>query len=303
MRAPETITFGGFDETQLHDVLDRACAQVGLDSAGAIRLRGHTNAVVRLITAPVVVKIARRGSDETAVARTVAFVRWLMAQNFPTVPLHPVAEQPVVVDGHAVTFWSYLPQPDHPVSASQLAEPLHELHNLANPPVRLKRLSVVEAIRGSLAATACLPQQTLRFLTERAERLADELAQITFMLPEGIVQGDPQHRNALHTEGGRTVLCDWDTVAYGQPEWDLVTIEIHCRRFGHGLAHYGEFAATYGVDVSRWPGYRVLRDLRELRMITTNARKAAHSPGTLAEVERRIAGLRCEDPELTWTIL
>ncbi|MFF4534314.1 phosphotransferase family protein [Streptomyces sp. NPDC001407] len=303
MTAPTTITFGGFDETEMRDVLEHACARVGLDCAGAVRLRGHTNAVVRLITEPVVVKIARRGSDKVAVARTATFVRWLMTQNFPTVPLHAVAEQPVVVDGHAVTFWSYLPQPEHSVAASQLAGPLAELHRIADPPVQLERLEVVEAIRRSLAATTCLPQQTLRFLTERVERLADELAQVVYTLPEGVVQGDPQHRNALHTEDGRAVLCDWDTIAYGQPEWDLVTVEIHCRRFGHGLEHYQQFATAYGVDVAQWPGYRVLRDLRELRMITTNARKATHALGTLAEVERRIAGLRCEDPELPWAIL
>jgi hypothetical protein len=99
------------------------------------------------------------------------------------------------------------------------------------------------------------------------------------------------------------VLCDWDTVAYGQPEWDLATVEIHCRRFGHGPAHYRQFATAYGVDISQWPGYHVLRDLRELRMITTNARKAADAPGTLAEVERRISGLRCENSELAWSIL
>ncbi|MEV5506639.1 phosphotransferase family protein [Streptomyces orinoci] len=303
MTAPTTITFGGFDDTEMHHVLERACTRVGLDCTGAIRLRGHTNAVVRLITEPVVVKIARRGSDETGVVRTVAFVQWLMKQNFPTAPLHPVAQQPVVVDGHAVTFWTYLPQPEHPVSAVQLAAPLRELHRLTDPPVRLRRLNVVEAIRSSLAATTSLPPQTLLFLADRAERLADELSQVAFMLPEGVVQGDPQHRNALHTKDGGAVLCDWDTVAYGQPEWDLATVEIHCRRFGHGPAHYRQFANAYGIDVTQWPGYRVLRDLRELRMITTNARKAAHAPGTLTEVERRISGLRCEDPQLAWNIL
>ncbi|MFF4410164.1 phosphotransferase [Streptomyces sp. NPDC001404] len=303
MTAPTTITFGGFDEAEMLHVLERACTQAGLDSTGAIRLRGHTNAVVRLITESVVVKIARRGSDEAAVAKTTAFVQWLMGQDFPTVPLHPVPEQPVVVDGQAVTFWRYLPQPEHPVSAAQLAGPLRALHCLTNPPVTLNPLNVVDAIRNSLTKTTSLSQHTLRFLAERVERLADELSQVRFILPASVVQGDPQHRNALHTEDGQAVLCDWDTVAYDQPEWDLVTVEIHCRRFGHGLAHYDQFATVYGVDISQWPGYRVLRDLRELRMITTNARKVAHAPGTLAEVERRIAGLRDEDAELSWSIL
>ncbi|MFD5115181.1 hypothetical protein ACFWNG_23155 [Streptomyces sp. NPDC058391] len=57
---------------------------------------------------------------------------------------------------------------------------------------------------------------------------------------EGVIQGDPQHRNALH-DGDTAVLCDWDTAAVGRPEWDLVTIEVHCRRFGYGQPHYQAF--------------------------------------------------------------
>ncbi|WFB07906.1 aminoglycoside phosphotransferase family protein [Streptomyces sp. LX-29] len=292
---------GGFDEAEMHHVLDRACAQAGLDSGGATLLRGHTNAVVRLASAPVVVKIARRGAAQEGVRRTVAFVRWLMERGFPTVSLHSV-QQPIVVDGHPVTFWTYLPQPEHPVSAAQLAAPLHALHHLPLPPVPLRTLDNGAAIRTSLGATTSLSKETLRFLTQRAERLVDELGKVGFKLPHAVVQGDPQHRNALH-DGDRVVLCDWDTAAQGQPEWDLVTVEIHCRRFGHGRAHYQQFADAYGFDVTQWSGYQVLRDLRELRMITTNARKATHTLGTLAEVERRIAGLRSEDAELRWHIL
>ncbi|MFE7114016.1 hypothetical protein ACFU99_01125 [Streptomyces sp. NPDC057654] len=55
--------------------------------------------------------------------------------------------------------------------------------------------------------------------------------------------------------------------------------------------------------MSDWPGFRTLRDIRELRMITTNAKKALHNPGSLEEVERRIDGLRREDVALQWRIL
>ncbi|MCQ8773075.1 hypothetical protein [Streptomyces telluris] len=121
-------------------------------------------------------------------------------------------------------------------------------------------------------------------------------------LPEGVLQGDPQHRNALH-DGDGAVLCDWDTLSLGQPEWALVTIEVHCRRFGHGTTHYNDFATAYGYDVTSLPGYETLRDLRELRMVTTNARKTHRTPGSLAKIERRIEGLRHSDTDLPWNIL
>ncbi|MER5479248.1 hypothetical protein ABT026_20105 [Streptomyces sp. NPDC002734] len=82
----------------------------------------------------VVAKIARKGSRVEDVTRKVEFVRRLVATGFPTVPLHPV-DQPVLVDGHAVTFWTYLPQSEKSVEAEQLAQPLCELHNLPLPPL------------------------------------------------------------------------------------------------------------------------------------------------------------------------
>jgi hypothetical protein len=301
MTAPAPI-HGGFAEPEMRHVLEHACTAAGLDSTDAVLLRGHTNAVVRLTRDPVVVKIARRGSRLAEVNSTVQFVRWLMSCGFPTVSLHPVPHQPVIVDGHAVTFWTYLPQPDYPVSAWQIAEPLHALHTLPVPPFPVRPLDNVTAVRASLAATDWLPHPAHRFLADRLDRLEAALAAVRYQLPEAILQGDPQHRNALH-HGERAVLCDWDTVAWGHPEWDLVTIEIHCRRFGHGTVHYRAFADAYGYDVTAWDGYPVLRDLRELRMITTNARKALQAPETLHEVTGRIDGLAQEDTTLEWHIL
>lgn len=292
---------GGFDESEMQRVLKQACAAVSLNSSDARLLRGHTNAVILLRRDPVVVKIARRGSRLDDVTRTVAFVRWLMAVEFPTVPLLPV-DQPVVVDHHAVTFWIYLPQPDHPVTAVQLASPLRALHALTPPEVSLPAHDNIRAIRRSVSGITTLPNSTVDFLIDCTDRLESDLKSISFARQSGTIQGDPQHRNALHTPDG-VVLCDWDTVTIGQPEWDLVTVEIHCRRFGYGRRHYEQFADAYGFDVRQWSGYRTLAQIRELRMITTNARKAHHSPGSLEEVKRRIEGVRRDDAELQWRIL
>ncbi|QKV90412.1 aminoglycoside phosphotransferase family protein [Streptomyces sp. NA02950] len=293
---------GGFDESEMHQVLKRGCATIGLDCSDARLLRGHTNAVILLEKEHVVAKIARRGSRVDDVARTVKFVRWLMDTGFPTVPLL-LPDQPVVIDRHAITFWSYLPQPDHPVAAAQLAKPLSALHAITTPPVALPNHDNLTTIRRSLAASTCLPDEGLSFLVEYADQLEADLGAVQFELPEGVIQGDPQHRNALHTVEGEAVLCDWDTVAVGQPEWDLVTLEVHCRRFGHGQGHYAAFAEAYGWDVTRWSGYCTLAAIRELQMVTTNARKVNHAPSSLQEVERRVNGLRRQDRFEQWKLL
>ncbi|MFK0047881.1 phosphotransferase [Streptomyces sp. NPDC090741] len=293
---------GGFDESEMHQVLKRGCAAVDLDSSNGRLLRGHTNAVIHLEREGIVVKIARKGTRIDDVARTVRFVRWLMNAGFPTVPLHSV-DQPVVIDQHALTFWQYLPQPPHPVAAAQLAKPLHALHTLTAVPEALPIHDNLAAIRRSLKSITCLSDEALSFLNEYSEQLESALSTVEFDLPQGVIQGDPQHRNALHTGDGEAVLCDWDTVALGQPEWDLVTVEVHCRRFGHGARHYAAFAEAYGWDVTRWSGYQTLAAIRELRMITTNARKVHHAPASLHEVKRRVEGLRRDEPGLQWSIL
>jgi hypothetical protein len=85
-------------------------------------------------------------------------------------------------------------------------------------------------------------------------------------------------------------------------EWDLVTVEIHCRRFEHPEATYREFCRIYGRDVREWSGYETMRDIRELRMIATNARKSASRSRPADEVHRRI-GLLQHSEDGPWSIL
>ena len=137
----------------------------------------------------------------------------------------------------------------------------------------------------------------------RCEELAEAITELDYQLAPTLIHGDAQHRNMLwDEENHRPVLCDWESMAIGQPEWDLVTVEIHCRRFGHPTHEYDDFCERYGFDIRRWSGYPLLCNLRELRMITTNARKSAAGSPQAAEVHRRIAGLG-EEPSKQWVIL
>ncbi|MEW1629776.1 aminoglycoside phosphotransferase family protein [Streptomyces sp. NPDC089173] len=292
---------GGYDGPEVQAILARACAAAGLNGSNPHLLRGHTNAVILLENEGVVVKIARRGTPAAHVSRTVQAVRHLSGLGFPTVSLHAV-EQPILVDQHAVTIWTYLPQPGPPISAEELARPLRALHSLDIPQMELPAHDNIRAIRRSLSAISALRAEETSFLADRVNELEAELSTIHFALPPALIQGDPQHRNALRTPDD-VVLCDWDTLAVGQPEWDLITVEVHCRRFGYGMPHYQAFADTYGHDITLEPGYKTLAAIRELRMVTTNARKIRHAPETVTEVRRRVQGLRDNDTDLRWHIL
>ncbi|GAA4994299.1 aminoglycoside phosphotransferase family protein [Yinghuangia aomiensis] len=299
MSMPQALA-GGFAQDQIHELLTEACNRVGLSSSGATLLRGHSNAVFLLAPEPVVVKILRHGSDIEAAVATTRLAQWLQDQEFPTVSLYPGVDQPQLVDGHAVTYWTYIPQPSFPVAAAELGRPLRLLHELRLPSIPLPRLDAFAAIRRSIDATTALTDRELGILNDRFDEL-DRCYPDMPELRDVVLHGDPQHRNALILPTG-TVLCDWDSAVVGPPEWDLVTIDVHCRRFGYPPDHYDDFAAAYGRDVRDWKGYRLFRGLRELRMISTNARKAQPGP-TLDEVRRRIRGLQNGDDHQSWNIL
>jgi hypothetical protein len=89
------------------------------------------------------------------------------------------------------------------------------------------------------------------------------------------------------------VLIDLDGFAVGPREWDLVLTAMYFERFGwHTEEEYREFVAGYGFDVMSWPGYTLLRDVRELIMVTWLAQNSWHLPEIAAEVSKRLADLR-----------
>ncbi|GAA4009991.1 aminoglycoside phosphotransferase family protein [Allokutzneria multivorans] len=281
-------------------VLDALGARTGLDTTGARLLRHQTNAVYQL-REPVIVKITRPGTRH--VAEIVTLVRWLDTRGVPTVSLLEI-DQPLEIAGCAITLWHYLPQAGTPtISAPDITGPLKTLHEVGTPPVTLPALDAVAAIRTAIASSSFLTTDERTRLRTRCTELAYATANLTYTLAPGLIHGDPQHRNTLrHPDNHTPVLCDWESAVIGPREWDLVTIDVHCRRFGHPPQEYERAVQTYGFDVRDWDGYRVLRDLRELRMITTNARKSSPGSPQAREVHRRIARLHqpATDP---WNIL
>jgi hypothetical protein len=282
------------------EVLFKACREAGLKPPAVELLRHQTNGVYLLSDANLVAKVARPEYNIEHTKRTVAVVRWLMQMSFPTVPLADF-DQPVVIDGSAVTFWNYLPQ-DKRVHAADIAGALRQLHSLGRPPVPIPALDAIPAIWFSISSETILTEDEHEYLAARCTTLAAAAHGITYEQPACILHGDPQHANALQ-DGEHAVLSDWDSLVTGPPHWDLVTIDVHCRRFGYPPAEYDDFCTSYGQDVRQWDGYPVLRDIRELRMIATNARKSPPGSPAAAEVKRRIAQLRDGDDESPWFIL
>lgn len=284
------------------ELLNAACRVAGLDPGGARLLRHHTNAVYRLARHPVVVKITRPGAGRDRSIRTVAVAEALTRTAVPSVRLWPGLNQPIAAGNSYATFWKAVDVTREPV-APDLAEPLRRLHHLDQQAVpALPQLDPFAAITSSLTRPTVLGADDLTFLRDYADQLAKDYVTLDFERPSRLIHGDAHHSNMLVGPDG-PLLADWESARLGPPEWDLVTVAVHCRRFDHPLGEYEDFARLYSRDIRAWPGFEVLAAVRELRMITTNSWKSM--PGTPAadEVLHRVAALRSGDGQRPWRLL
>jgi len=96
------------------------------------------------------------------------------------------------------------------------------------------------------------------------------------------------------------VLLDFDAVAIGPREWDLMPTAIAVDRYGLPEEQYQEFAETYGFDVRAWEGYPVLRGVRELTMTTWIMQNIGESKAVADEFALRVTSLREGDAKRGW---
>ena len=288
-------------EAAANALLARACRAAGLDADGARLLRMGSNAVYHL-TAPVVVRISRGDADIERARRTVAVARWLESVDYPAVRVIDV-DQPVIMDGYVATFWQSVSNDGQQyATVGEVAEVLVRLHRLAAPAdLHLPELAPFENAAKRIAASAWLNSGDREFLTERLASLQEEYANLEFVLRPGVIHGDAGIGNVLHDSGGKPVVIDLDGFAIGPREWDLALTAIYYDSFGWHTRHeYETFVGVYGFDITQWPGYPVMRAVREFLMATWVIQKASESESVAAEASKRIVALRTGASRKDW---
>jgi aminoglycoside phosphotransferase (APT) family kinase protein len=260
-----------------------------------------SNAVYHL-TVRVVVRISRHDADIDGTRRTVAVARWLESVGYPAVRAIAI-DQPVIIDGHAVTFWeSVSDDGEQYATVGEVAEVLATLHRLVAPTdLRLPALAPFENAEKRISGNDWLSPGDREFLTEYLARMQEDYAGLQFALPQGIIHGDASIGNVLHDRHGNPVVIDLDGFATGPREWDLALTAIYYDSFGwHTREEYETFVRVYGFDIRQWPGYPVMRSVREFLMVTWVIQKAGESEHVAAEASKRIAALRTDASRKNW---
>ncbi|GLZ41297.1 aminoglycoside phosphotransferase family protein [Actinokineospora sp. NBRC 105648] len=291
-------TDGLFTRENLRGALAEICALIGLDHTGARLLRFTNNAVFRLANEPVVVRIVGSVALRHRVRKVVRVARWFADNEVPAVRLVDGFDQPVFVGEYAATVWDAVPDFDRVPHAADLARLLHTVHSL--PPPTLPAWDPLDDVRRRLGEAEGLDGEELAFLRDRCDQVGERLDGLDFALPRGFVHGDAHLGNLIPAAAG-PVLCDFDSSCVGPPEWDLTPLAVGVRRFGEPAARYRELAEGYGFDVAGWAGFPVLREVRELKLITSVLPIMNSSPEVRPELLRRLRDFRTGDTSARWS--
>ncbi|MCQ9133061.1 phosphotransferase enzyme family protein [Streptomyces hilarionis] len=291
----------GFTSAGAARVLRAACQRAGLDDRGAELIRFGENALFRLASAPVVVRIARGKEWVSTARKEVAVARWLAAEGFLAARVVEEVKQPLLIDGHPVTFWHLIVEGDRKATYGELGAVLRDLHSLTVP-VGLDLPSFDPFGKQELRIDrAAIPEDDRAFLRKRWRELRDKYAELQYESPKGPVHGDAHVQNLMVDDQGRVVLIDFEAFCFDHPEWDLMVTAVEHHSLGWQTdAQYGDFVAAYGRDLYDWHGYETLRGLQEFGMTTWLMQNVRENEETAAEYRRRIAGLRDDQGPRDW---
>jgi Ser/Thr protein kinase RdoA (MazF antagonist) len=290
----DEVARNAFTSESTAQTLQSACRIVGLDCRDAVLLRFGENAIYRLAVTPIVVRIARSAAFLADVQKELNVGRWLAAVGIAAVRPAEVIDQPLVVNGQVVSFWQLIPESSEPASVVDLARLLRQLHSAAVPEgFTLPNLDPFRRIDHRLRHADGVALDDRRFLGEFYDRLKDRYRSVEYVLPTSVLHGDAQVSNLIRHVDGTVLLSDLDPCAIGPPEWDLTLTAVYYDRLRwHSEREYEAFADAYGFNVLTWPGFEVLADIRELRMVTWLMQNTEESPAISAEVRHRVATLR-----------
>jgi aminoglycoside phosphotransferase (APT) family kinase protein len=282
--------------------------RLGIDIRNARPLRVHDARTILLPHEGLVIRLTT-ASDEAhdRALKATRLTSWLATQDFPTVL--PAASGPLLLDGYIATAWRAVSGTNGgALKAHQvLGRLLRALHSLPTVPFALPIADPLARLRSALRVdadrtTPVLDADSHDYLDHQIHQLDAAYRALRFPLGVGLIHNDAHPGNLLPDAGSPYgyVLTDWESACTGPREMDLILTGAPGSRFGDTEAERIAFVSGYDYDIAAWPGYTILRDIRDLHSLASHIRAAPHHPGSLAELHARVSSLREDDRTIRW---
>lgn len=281
------------------EILVAACRRAGLSAVDAQLLSAGENHVYRL-PGGAIARVSKPGQEQAA-AREVFLGSWLNTNGVRAVQPYAAlqVEQPVVIDGNPVTFWHDLG--DHrPGTPREVAAALKQLHSLPIPSEMVAQVAPFVRLEERIAAATWLPADDGTWLLARLEDLQAAWADRPRGLPDSVIHGDAWAGNVVGTTEGVTFL-DLERCTVGPPEWDLTSTACRVTSYSTlSTEEYADYCQAYGRDVTRWDGFDLFRDIRELRVTCYAVYRAELDPALRSLAATRVACLQGVNGPRPW---
>lgn len=225
--------------------------------------------------------------------------QWLAEHGVPAVRLLDGVDQPHQAAGYVATLWHEVPHVGPLPTGADLARLLRRLHALPPPGDPLPDWEPLAAVRARLDDADGVDPSDLAILNRRYDEVHTALAGLDYALPPGPIHGDAHLGNLIPGPDG-PVLCDFDSTCTGPREWDLMTLAVGRLRFGYPPQDYRGLADGYGFDVMRWPGFPVLQQARELKLVTVALPLLRTNPEVRAQFAVRMQTFRDGRQSARW---
>ena len=289
---------------RIAQLVREVAGKLDLDAAGAKQIKFTNNAVLVLPAAQAVLRIAGSPAVAARVPGVIAAARWYADHNIPAVRLWPDLPNAITVGTHLITVWRHVPSRSIPPAPSHLAEILRAIHAVPDPPpAGLPNWRVAEGMRKRLQRSSGIDPQTLDFLTAEIteiEQSLPELNSVPPLIPPGVIHGDAHLGNIIASPDG-PVICDFDATSIGPREWDLIPAAVGSIRFNYPTDVHAELVKHYGIDVTAWPGFPILRRLREFQLVTSVIPALNANPALRPQWQHRLDTYRNHEDRAPWT--
>jgi hypothetical protein len=285
--------------SRLSEILANVGHRFDLDVRDAELVKFTNNAVFRLKHDPVVVRIAGSNTMRRRVPKVVRVARWLAEYNVPSTRLLSDMPQPIESFGHQVTLWHRIEDTGRRPTGHELGEILRLIHALPEPTFDLPSWNPLSEIRQRLAEPHDLDPADLLFLQDACDSTEEKLAKVDYVLPSGPIHGDAFLGNIVPGPGG-PVICDFDATSIGPREWDLTPVAVGMLRFRYAGKAHEELAKTYGFDVTKWSGFPILRQVRELNLVSSVIPILRSNPAVRDQWAYRLETFKRGDMAATW---